>query len=113
MLILSPSAAQTATSQSSGRIVPGIRLGAMHVNVSAVSGTTPTLEVKLQESADGINWADLPSFTTALLITTGLTRIANPAPSLILDGYIRAVWTIGGTTPSFTFTVLVCDENNS
>lgn len=72
----------------------------IQLNVTATSGTTPTLAVTVQDTVDGgANWNNLtPAFTTA----TGITRqvINIPAPY----GYlIRLNYVVGGTTPSFTF----------
>ncbi len=72
------------------------------MNVTAVSGTTPTLAVKLQVSDDGgTTWYDLPggAFTSATAATAQAIQISNFGDTL------RAVSTIGGTTPSFTYAV--------
>ena len=68
--------------------------------VGAVSGTTPTLAGKIQDSADNSAWADV-----AGLAFTQVTA-ANSSQSLQVDTrsvrrFIRYVGTIGGTTPSF------------
>lgn len=83
-------------------------------NVGAVTGTTPTMVLKLQGSADsGTTWYDIPGASTASLTATGvvtlqlypgLTPVANAAVSAPLPRTWRVVWTIGGTTPSFTIT---------
>jgi hypothetical protein len=72
------------------------------LNVTAVSGTSPTLDVKFQTSDDGSDWYDLgSSFTQA----TGITKPA--ALKLTNFGrYVRAVYTLGGSaSPSVTFTL--------
>jgi hypothetical protein len=72
--------------------------------VTAASGTTPTLDVKLQTSKDGSGtglgaWRDVASFAQA-------TGAASERKSFSgLDRFVRAVATVGGTTPSFTFSV--------
>jgi hypothetical protein len=67
--------------------------------ITAASGTTPTLDGKIQESADNSAWNDLvvfPQQTAAAEISrTFSTR----------KRYVRFVATIGGTTPSFTYEV--------
>lgn len=91
------------------------------INLGTVSGTAPTAVFKLQGSADsGTTWYDIPGATTATLATTGVFGI-SVYPSLTavsgttVSGSIaavsqglpktwRVVWTIGGTTPSFTVT---------
>lgn len=84
----------------------------LFVNVTAVSGTTPTLTVKVQHSFDGTTFADVPGAVTASITGSGLTVLtlfpgvtvaANAAVSYPLARFWRLAWTIGGTTPSFTF----------
>ena len=70
------------------------------LEVTAASGTTPTLDVKLQDSVDGTNWNDLFLFTQA----TATTREVKNH-STIFARFVRVVWTVAGTTPSFTFNV--------
>jgi hypothetical protein len=70
--------------------------------VTAASGTTPTLDVKLQTSGDGTTWDDVASFPQQTTTQTGRYKVFGP-----LGTYVRWVWTIAGTTPSFTFAVSV------
>lgn len=91
------------------------------INMGAVTGTTPTFVAKLQGSADGgTTWYDLPNATTASLVATGVFGIMiYPSLSAVagttttgtiaqtsssLPRNWRLVWTIGGTTPSFSIT---------
>lgn len=69
------------------------------LQVTAASGTTPNLAVKLQHSVDNSVWVDLVTFTAAT--TTGWQRQRVTGT---VNRYIRAIWTITGTTPSLTFT---------
>ena len=66
--------------------------------VTAVTGTTPTLDVQVQESDDtGTNWYAVYDFPR--ITATGNYR----SPRLILSGNrVRYVQTVAGTTPSFT-----------
>lgn len=68
------------------------------IPVTAVSGTTPTLSVRIEESDDaGTNWYERYTFPT--ITTTGIYR----SPILRLRGNrVRYVQTVTGTTPSFT-----------
>lgn len=72
----------------------------------ALTGTTPTLDVKIQGSADGsTGWADISGATF-----TQVTDAADAHESIVVDSdaaprYIRAVATIAGTTPSGCFGV--------
>lgn len=100
------SATRTATGNDGGFSQGGPANNALvYVNVSAVSGTTPTMTVKLQDSVDGTNWFDVTGGATASITATGpqLVRIASTP----IAPFVRLVWTLGGTTPSFTFSTSV------
>ncbi len=68
------------------------------IPVTVVTGTTPTMDVRIEESFDGgTNWVTLYEFQR--IIATG----SYNSPILRATGrHIRYVQTIGGTTPSFT-----------
>lgn len=69
----------------------------INIPVTVVSGTTPTLDVVVQESDDGTNWFDVYHFPR--ITATGMYR----SPKITLKGrQVRYVQTVGGTTPSFT-----------
>jgi len=77
---------------------------AMHV--TAVSGTSPTLDVTVQ--SDDAQGAGSPTerlaFTQATAITSEWISLAGP----LTDDWFYVTWTIGGTdTPTFTFVVVV------
>jgi hypothetical protein len=65
------------------------------------TGTTPTLTVKIQESDDNSTWRDIGTFEP--ITTVGgrfyLTIKSNAR-------YRRYVATVGGTTPSYGYTVI-------
>ncbi|GIW70326.1 MAG: hypothetical protein KatS3mg101_1073 [Patescibacteria group bacterium] len=95
---------QAITANANGISVDtqGYNSAAVILEVGAVSGTNPTLDVKLQESADGSTWADISGATFAQVTA------ANNSQILRVEGlgtsrkrYIRAVATVGGTSPSF------------
>lgn len=72
-------------------------------NVTASSGTTPTLDIKIQDSIDsGATWQDTGIAFTQITTVLATTSVRTTTP---LAPMIRAVCTIGGTTPSYTFTV--------
>lgn len=75
----------------------------LDLTVSAASGTTPTLDVALQTSKD----AGVTDAAHAVASFTQKTAAAQTERKVFsgLDRYARAVYTIGGTTPSFTFTL--------
>jgi hypothetical protein len=84
------------------------------INMGTVSGTSPTLIAKIQGSADGgTTWFDVPGAVTPTIsasgqyllhVYPGVTPVANAAVSFPLPRTWRLVYTIGGTTPSFTLT---------
>lgn len=69
------------------------------VHVTAASGTSPTLTVSVQESADGVTWTAVPGGAAAALTAAG-SATANVA---VTQAFARVSAVIGGTTPSFTF----------
>jgi hypothetical protein len=110
------SSAKTASGNSAAAITNHSATGVqLFVNVSAASGTTPTLAVRVQvQDPVGSGWVDLPGAVTAsitgvsltlLTIYPGVTVTANSSISAPLPRTWRIAWTIGGTTPSFTFSV--------
>lgn len=98
---LHASAAATATGQSSGIDLGRYIEAVAELNVTAASGTSPTLDVKFQTSDDDADWYDMDAAFAQI------TAAAKPAVLKMTNfgRYVRAVWTIGGTTPSFTFTL--------
>jgi hypothetical protein len=76
------------------------------LSVTAVSGTLPTLDITIQESVDGGTWNNIYVFPTASSVTTLMS------PLLTIAGrYYRYVQTVGGTTPSFTRSILRNQSN--
>ena len=68
------------------------------IPVTAVTGTTPTMDVSIEESDDsGTNWFKVYDFPR--ITATGIYR--SPLIRLI-GNRVRYVQTLGGTTPSFT-----------
>lgn len=85
-------------------IVETINAGELRLvaDVSAASGTTPSLTINVQTSNDqGVDdaWHTVASF--AAITATGKVRKAFTG----IDRYCRVTWTITGTTPSFTLGV--------
>jgi len=102
------SAARTET--VTGTAVKGLsaaRLLVMQLDVTAASGTLPTLDVVVQDTVDGTNWNTITTFTTA----TGVTREVVRLTTAFTDR-LRAVWVVEGTTPSFTFDVSTWADSN-
>lgn len=75
--------------------------GVAYLNVTAVSGAGASATVVVQGSSNGTTgWAAVATFTAAT--STGAQRIAVSGS---VARYLRATWTVAGTTPSITFTV--------
>ena len=71
----------------------------------AGTGTSPTLDVKLQESANNSDWSDISgaTFTQVTDGGAGFEKISINVNDT--ERYLRAVATLGGTTPAFVFGV--------
>lgn len=95
------SSARTATGQGTGIVLPPTADNvAVSVVVTAVSGTSPSCTFTLEWSNDGTNWAQADSADTF----TAITATGNKVKTFAVKGVMaRLVWTITGTTPSFTF----------
>jgi hypothetical protein len=106
--VLVPSAARTTNSQieSSEDYGPIDRLRAQ-LDVTAVSGTTPSMTVVVESTLDGTNWDALGTFAAKTAAGREVITI-NP----LIGRRIRARWTITGTTPSFTFSVRMQGEGD-
>lgn len=100
------SAARTTTGDNSGALGWGaastIRA---QLDVTAASGTTPELDVIIEDSLDGTNWNTIGTF--AQKVTTGREVINITIP---FSERVRVSWIIAGTTPSFTFSVNAYSE---
>ena len=98
-LVADQASAAITTTTTGGTITPtfGTEYEVNEI-VTVVSGTTPTLDLVLQESDDGgTNWFDVWHFPR--ITAVGQYR----SPKLPLKGNrVRVVETITGTTPSFT-----------
>lgn len=95
------SAARTATFTSDTYEMGDMETLRLLLDATLVSGTTPTLDVEVQTSADGVTlWRRLLAF--AQKTATGQSERQSVGGA---DRFVRAVCTIGGTTPSFTFSL--------
>ncbi len=98
------SAARTATAAGSTRAGFG-RADTLRVQleVTAKSGTSPTLDVIVEDTLDGTNWNLLGTFAQLAIVGREVINITGP-----FSDNLRVSWTIGGTdTPTFTFNVVV------
>lgn len=78
-----------STSTSNGAVA--------HLHVTDTSGTSPTMTVIVQHSTNGSTWATLGTFTA---VTANTSEVITTTGTV--NRYVRAQYTVGGTTPSFT-----------
>lgn len=69
-----------------------------YINVDNVSGTTPTADIKLQESDDDALYTDITGATFTQVTTTAATEVIYARTN---KRYIRAVVTLGGGSPVY------------
>jgi len=104
---LATSAARTSSGSGTATSTGSERAQVAKLDVTAASGTNPSLTVTVEESANGsTGWATRASFTART--TTGSQTIPLPR---VNHAFMRATWTITGTSPSFTFSVQVANSD--
>lgn len=100
----SPITVTTSGNSREYRELGSFQRAILFLDVSAASGTTPSLTVALQvQDPISLKWCQIAVFT-AQTAATGATPIAPIALELYGSNY-RASWTVSGTTPSFTFSL--------
>jgi hypothetical protein len=76
---------------------------AIEIDVTAVSGTTPSMTVNVEWSHDNSSWFSADPVDAFTAITTALKKVKL----FDVKGlYCRLNYTISGTTPSFTFAAI-------
>ena len=101
-ITLLPSAARTTSGSGDGSsAAAAFREANVLLDITAVSGTSPSLTVTLETSADGTNWFAHTAFAAKTAAAKDALKLAN------LGSYVRASYTISGTSPSFTFSVVL------
>lgn len=98
----------TATASGNAHSAAGHPVNAMpfkeatfFLNVTAASGTSPTLDVVVEsKDPSGDVWDDLAVFTQATAVSHQKENVAAN-----LGDRVSLKYTLGGTDPSFTFTV--------
>lgn len=98
--VIQASAAKTATFQTPAFDEGNRDFLNVMLNVTAVSGTTPSMTVTVQWSHDGQTWFNADPVDTF----TAITAVGAVTKQFTIKGmYARLNCTISGTTPSFTF----------
>lgn len=108
-LALLAAASRNATANGSAvNLLDYDGLAAVVLNSAAGTGTSPTLDVKLQHSDDGsTGWADITGAAFAQVTAAAASVQKKVIHAGEVKQYIRAVATIGGTTPVFIFGVTI------
>lgn len=75
------------------------------LDVTAASGTSPTLDVVIEDTVDGTNWNVIGTFTQRTAAGRQVIDVAG-----FFTDQLRVRWTVAGTTPSFTFSVVIYSE---
>jgi hypothetical protein len=78
--------------------------------VGTVTGTTPSLAGKIQESSDNATWTDVPNATFASVTAS------NNVQTIVFDRtkrYLRHARTVGGTGPTFSLGVLIGEQKKT
>lgn len=103
-LVLKTSGAETSSTNGTGVNFGNVVVNqpiTFVVNITAVSGTTPTLDLKIQGSPDNSTWTTIHQFPQKTAVAYGL-RAQHKGGGY---KYFRYASTIAGTTPSFTYSV--------
>ena len=104
---LAPQIATSTVTGTGGDLINGDGRCFAYQQVGAVSGTSPTLDGKIQESSDNSTWTDVAGATF-----TQVTA-ANNYQAITFDRtkrYLRYLGTIGGTSPSFALAVVISEQ---
>ncbi|MEW6095366.1 MAG: hypothetical protein AB1567_02400 [bacterium] len=94
-----PSEARTTSGESQIIPIDYYTNAQVFLDITAASGTSPTLDVTIEYSPDGSRWFTHTSFSQKTTTGKDTLRISS------LGAYMRIKYTIAGTTPSFTFSV--------
>ena len=100
-----PTAARTSTGQTSGIDLKNYDGDVVFLLDSAAgTGTSPTLDVTIEDSADNSSFAAITgaAFTQVVDAASAQKLVVNKDSA---RRYVRIKYTVGGTTPSFTFSV--------
>lgn len=101
------SAPRTVTGASAALVGYGpAKVLRAQLDVTAAAGTTPTLNVVLEDSLDGVNFNPIATFAQRVAAGREVLNIAVPFANTL-----RVSWTITGSAgQSFTFSVVLFAE---
>ena len=98
------SAARTTTLTGTGVDLQSYEgnVGVILNSSAATAGSSPTLDVKIQDSADNSSFADVSGLTFTQVTDAASVQLLRVPKSV--RRYVRAIGTIGGTSsPAFTY----------
>ena len=102
-ILFSGTATETGNTQSTPKVCRYSKEGIFFLDVTAASGTSPTLDVTVHTYDEiGGNWHLLATFDQKNAAGTDVGYLASG-----LGEKLSVTYTIGGTGPSFTFSVAV------
>lgn len=101
------SAQRAATVSSAVHDMDGYNTASFFLDVTAIEGTNPTLDVVIEDSPDGTRF-----FThTAMTQVTGTSAVKRVSRISNFGRYVRATATLGGTnTPKHTYQLDMCKD---
>ena len=100
--LLDPAGRDTTANGSAVDILNYEGQAAAILQSAAGTGTDPTLDVKLQDSADGsTDWQDITGAVFTQITDAAVSTEVIKFNASAVRRFVRAVATIGGTTPSF------------
>lgn len=103
---LAASAARTASGDSGVLTGWGVPSSArVQLDVTAVAGTSPTLDVVIEDTLDGDNWNVRGTFAQLTAAGREVINLSTP-----FADRLRVRWTVTGVGSSFTFSVVAYSE---
>jgi|SRR5215469_10723831 hypothetical protein len=101
-ITLLTSAARTTSGASDGTSAAAeFREANVLLDITAVSGTSPSMTVTVESSPDGTSWFAHTAFPAKTAAGKDILKLGN------LGSALRVSYAITGTTPSFTFSVVL------
>ncbi len=92
----------TVTTVWNSGVMPMVDAVGANISISSVTGTSPTIDITLEESKDnGLTWAPVYQFPRAISATN------LDVWKTSVNSRMRFSWVTGGGTPSFTLNITV------
>jgi hypothetical protein len=114
--IISPASYTSTVTPAAGIDMKGFDDALIVLHIGTVGGTSPTLNVKMQESADNSTFADIEDDASADLATFVEVTDATGQADTVFVGrikcsnfrrYLRPLATIAGTSPTVEMSMLI------